>query len=63
MRADGFGLSALMSTSGVLPIRSSTERVQRHGGRAPRDEPQPPATAGRIDTSAPSATGVSRPCR
>jgi hypothetical protein len=26
-------------------------------------EPQPPATAGRMDTSAPSGTGVSRPCR
>ena len=25
MRADGFGLSALMSTSGVSPIRSNTD--------------------------------------
>ena len=36
--------------------------VQRHGGSA-LGEPQPPATAGRMDTSAPSGTGVSRPCR
>ena len=44
-----------MSTSGVLPIRSRHRRVAAVIA-------QPPATAGRIDTSAPSATGVSRPC-
>src|SRR5215472_10606956 len=36
MRASGFGLSALMSTSGVLPIRSSTEEniaMTRRGRR------------------------------
>ena len=61
MRADGFGLSALMSTSGVLPMRSSTDGYSVMDPGSGR--PQPPATAGRIETSAPSATGVSRPCR
>ena len=62
MRAAGFGLSALMSTIGVLPIISSTDgyNVMPTCSRTRR---QPPATAGRIETSVPSLTGVSRPCR
>ena len=61
MLAAGLGLSALMSIIGVLPMRSSTVgyKVMPASSRTP----QPPATAGRMDTSAPSATGVSRPCR
>ena len=61
MRAAGLGLSALMSIIGVLPIRSRT--VGYNVMLASSRKPQPPATAGRIDTSAPSVTGVSRPCR
>ena len=62
MRAAGFGLSDAMSTSGVLPIMSSTEGYSVIGTDL-RPGSQPPATAGRMDTSAPSGTGVSSPWR
>ena len=45
MRTSGFGLSAWMPTSGVLPMRSRT--LSCFTGAAG----QPPATAGRIDTT------------
>jgi hypothetical protein len=48
----GLGLSTLMSTSGVLPIRSNTVR-------ATLTPDHPPATAGRIDTTSPAASAVS----
>ena len=64
-RAEGFGLKELMSTSGVFPMSSRTEgyRVMTGTRVIGYGAIQPPATAGRIEISAPSGTGVSTPSR
>ena len=77
IRASGFGLSALdvdqrriadhVEHRGVgRPGAGAQTGLRRHcrlASSATRRLPQPPATAGRMDTSAPSGTGVSRPCK